>query len=113
MDREGPAAAEARAFAAALERGEVKVTAAWVPGDDDPAGNWTRWALSRYCFDREGQVLPAMVDALDRWPMQLFEQIVGVGAERSDFACAWQDFRHKSMRADVESQARVNAEHGR
>ena len=87
----------------------MKVTRSWVPGDDDPAGNWDRWALARYCYDREGQVIPAMVDALDRWPMETFEQLAGIGAEKSDLASAWQDFRHKQ----IQRQAEVRAATGR
>ncbi len=109
MDRGGPAASEARAFAAALERGDVKVTTAWVPGDDEPEGNWMRWALTRYCFDPEGKVIPELVDAMDRWPMEKFEQIVGIGSERADLACAWQDFRHKRIQKEAATQAAVDA----
>ena len=87
----------------------MKITTAWVPGDDDPEGNWDRWALSRYCFDPEGKVIPAMVDALDKWPMELYEQIVGIGSERADLACAWQDFRHKRIQKEAATQAAVDA----
>lgn len=67
-----------------------------------------RWALTRYCFDREGVVVPALVDAMDRWPLERFEQIVGIAAERGDMASAWQDFRHKqaTIAAARESAAR-------
>ena len=61
-----------------------------MPGDDDPP-NFMRWALSRYCYDHRGQVLPAMVDAMDRWPMELFEQVTGIGIEKSDLAAASED----------------------
>ncbi len=77
-----------------------------MPGDDDPAGNWDRWALCRYCYDREGQVIPAMVDAMDRWPMERFEQVQGVGAELGDLAAAWQEFRHRRVAAEA---ARMDA----
>lgn len=85
-----------------MEAGRYKLTKSWIPGDDAPEGNWERWALSRYCFDREGVVIPAMVDAMERWPLERFEQVAGIAAERGDMAAAWQDFRHK--RAATEAQ---------
>ena len=68
-----------------------------------------RWALNRYCYDPEGKIIPAMVAALDVWPMDLFEQIQGVGAERADLAAAWQDFRYKRVQADARRQSEVDA----
>ena len=82
----------------------MKLTRAWIPGDDAPEGNWTRWALQRYCYDAEGKVIPAMIDALDRWPLELFEQISGIAAEKSDLAAAWQDFRYTRMQRDRERE---------
>ncbi len=79
-----------------------------MPGDDDPP-NFMRWALSRYCYDHRGQVLPAMVDAMDRWPMELFEQVTGIGIEKSDLAAAWQDHQHQQVRVEAEKQAALNA----
>ena len=54
-----------------------------------------RWALARCCFAGEGVVLRALADAMGRWPLERFEQIAGIAAERGDMASAWQDFRHK------------------
>ena len=80
------------------------MTTAWIPGDEEPF-NWDRWALSRYCFDREGVVVPALVDAMDRWPLERFEQIAGIAVERGDMSAAWQDFRHKRATAQAAAES--------
>ena len=46
--------------------------------------------------------MPALVDAMDHWPLERFEQVAGIAAARGDMAAAWQDVRHK--RAATEAQ---------
>lgn len=50
-----------------------------------------------------------MVDAMDRWPMELFEQISGIGIEKADLAAAWQDHQHAQVRVEAEKQAALDA----
>lgn len=49
--------------------------------------------------------MPALVDAMDRWPLERFEQIAGIAIERGDMAAAWQDFRHKRATTQAAADA--------
>jgi hypothetical protein len=93
----------------------VRVSQAVVPGDEsaertrhgDPLPNFERWLLERYCFDARGRAIPAMVDALDRWPLDRLEQVRGLGVEAADRAAAWQDF--SQARAELRQRAMEQA----
>lgn len=69
--------------------------------------NFERWLLERYCFDSKGQVIPAMVDALDQWSLERLEQVRGLQVEAMDRAAAWQDF--SQARAELRQRAMEQA----